>query len=238
MSISFTLAEASKILRIELPTTANALKSAFRRRSREVHPDHSVAVDAKEQFQILSAAYEFAQTRPDWLLAVDGATPGEALACDDGTPLSECGNGLGPTTNGRPCTDCGGKGFTSYTAETIPCPDCRRGGVLGVFIEYRCRRCGGDGTFKKNGRAAGKCFGCQGSGWIQEKRRNSAPDYFRFGFFGGSRIVNHCTTCKGRFEIKNPRGWLVYVKCHHCKGMGEILIFNPVIPKGLLAQRK
>ena len=47
---TFTLAEAVKILRVDLPTTANALKSAFRRRSREVHPDHSVAVDAKDGF--------------------------------------------------------------------------------------------------------------------------------------------------------------------------------------------
>lgn len=231
--LTYTIEEASKILRIKLPTTVNALKSAFRRRSREVHPDHSVAVDAKEQFQELSAAYEYVQTRLDWSMGEEYEGPSASSFCDDGTPLSTLGQGLGPTTNGRPCEGCDSKGFTSYSAWGVDCPDCRTS-LRGV--KYRCRRCGGDGTFKRDGKAVGQCRGCSGSGWIPERQK--APSD-RFGVFGGfhAEPVNRCTTCRGRGKINDPRGRVTHVKCYHCKGTGEILVFNPVIPKGLLSSR-
>lgn len=229
---TFTIEDASKILRIDLPTTGNALKSAFRRRSREVHPDHSVAVDAKEQFQLLSAAYEYAQVQPSWLIQIEGAQAEIAAVCDDGTPLVDLGKGLGPTTNGRPCDGCGSKGFTSYTAGEVPCSDCRS--TFGGEVSYRCRRCGGDGTFKRNGRNVGQCNGCRGSGWIRETRRERHAGLFGFHF----GVQNRCVTCKGRGTVKDPRGRVIYNKCDRCKGTGEILVFNPVIPKGLLGSRR
>lgn len=220
---SFTIAAASHILRVELPTTMNALKSAFRRRSREVHPDHSVAVDATKQFQALSAAYEFAQTQSSWLLATEGEAVNGNLLCDDGTPLADLGKGLGPLKNGRPCDGCGSKGFTSYSVARTPCGDCR---VEFGRVSYRCQRCGGDGVFKRNGRSVGQCNGCRGNGWIAELRRT--PSFF------GSR----CVTCKGAGDVPNPQGRQTHVKCYHCKGTGELLVFNPVIPKGLLGSRR
>jgi DnaJ-class molecular chaperone len=236
---TYTIEEASKILRIKLPTTPNALKSAFRRRSREVHPDHSVAVDAKEQFQALLAAYEYVQIRPEWLMQ-EYEGPSASSLCEDGTPLSALGQGLGPTTNGRPCDGCDSKGFTSYSAEQIQCRNCRASGIASSFVasvEYRCRRCGGDGTFKRGGKAVGQCNGCRGAGWILErgKKRTDA-----FGVFGGFHTVpvNRCVTCRGRGTVKNPRGRMLHQKCTGCKGTGEILVFNPVIPKGLLGSRR
>ena len=229
---TFTIEDASRILRVELPTTTNALKSAFRRRSREVHPDHSIAVDAKEQFQMLSAAYEYVQTQPAWLLLAEGAVD-TAQTCEDGTPLADLGKGLGPTINGRPCDGCGSRGFTSYSADRTACPDCRS---TMLHVEYRCRRCGGDGVFKRNGKAVGQCNGCRGMGWIREQGRKRTD---MFGVYGGfhSRSVNRCGTCKGTERVKNPHGAMLHNKCYHCKGTGEILVFNPVIPKGLLRAR-
>lgn len=228
---TFTIAAASHILRVELPTTMNALKSAFRRRSREVHPDHSVAVDATKQFQALSAAYEFAQTQPAWLLETEGEEVNGNLLCDDGTPLADLGKGLGPLKNGRPCDGCGSKGFTSYSVARTPCVDCR---VAFGRVSYRCRRCGGDGVFKRNGRSVGECNGCRGEGWIAETKRVRDP----FGFGFGVRLVNRCVTCKGERDVPNPQGRQTHVKCYHCKGTGELLVFNPVIPKGLLGSRR
>lgn len=223
---TFSIEDASKILCIKLPTTANALKSAYRRRSRIVHPDHSVAIDAKEQFQALAAAYEYAQTQPSWIAeGYDG--PSESSFCEDGTPLSDLGQGLGPTTNGKPCDGCDAKGFTSYSAEMVQCPDCRPG-IRNV--QYRCRRCGGDGMFKRDGRAMGQCNGCRGGGWVTSRDTKRVDTIF------GVRMMpaNRCATCRGVERVKDPRGRLIHNKCYSCKGTGEILVFNPVIPKGLL----
>lgn len=222
---TFTLPDAEKILCIALPTTLNALKSAFRRRSLRVHPDHSVAVDAKEQFQILSAAYEFAQTQVEWILSVEGEAH-QPDVCDDGTPLSDLGKGLGPTTNGKPCESCAGKGFNSYTNGMVSCSDCREEAFR---VSYRCRKCGGDGEFKRSGKSVGKCFGCQGLGWVPEQRRGR-------GLFGNVPI-NRCQTCKGAQVVRDPKAKKLHAKCWQCKGTGELLVFNPVIPKGLLRAR-
>lgn len=218
--MTFSIEEASRIIDIKLPTTANALKSAFRRRSRQVHPDHSIAVDAKTQFQALAAAYEFVQLQRDWILCDDGSANSPAQ-CVDGTLLSDLGQGLGATVNGRPCEPCSGKGFQSYHDDLFaytPCKDCRTRWltVFRAVIEYRCRRCGGDGNFKRHGKAIGPCKGCSGNGWIKAKTSS-----------------NHCVTCKGAGKIKNE-GMLLHNKCSNCKGTGELLVFNPVIPKGLL----
>ncbi len=230
MKSTFTIETASRIIGISLPTTANALKSAFRRRSREVHPDHSIATDATIRFQELTAAYEFAQLQRDWLLRDDGTENKPAMCVDGKTLLSDLGQGLGPTVNGKPCAPCGGKGFQSYTSEFDyePCKDCRTSwlGLFTEIVEYRCRRCGGDGNFKRNSKAVGDCRGCNGRGWIKSK------DAFH-AVLGLRTVKNRCVTCKGTSKIKSNNKML-YTKCTGCKGTGEILVFNPVIPKGLL----
>ena len=149
---------------------------------------------------------------------------------EEGILLKDLGLGLGPTTNGRPCDACCGKGYTSYSCEKDVCPDCRRVYDMHIFsfffdpegvFEYRCRKCKGTGSFTKNGKVVGTCFNCNGKGWHKVNRR----------------ARNSCQTCKGRMEIDNPKGAKKHLRCTTCKGTGEILVFNPVLPKGLLAGR-
>lgn len=123
-----TRAEAVSILGVAVPTTVNALKTAYHRKALEVHPDKCERgnPDAHLRFLAVQAAYE--------LLAKDteAVTEPERDVTIDGFPLSEFGKGLGPTVNGKPCPSCSGKGY-----------------VMTRGIRYTfCCRCEGSGEIK------------------------------------------------------------------------------------------
>jgi DnaJ-class molecular chaperone len=217
--------KAASILGVKLPTTMNVVKTAFRRMSRLEHPDVSKHQKAHERFLQIQEAYACLQKVAAEDTVIEKVTENDKT--EEGILLKDLGLGLGPTTNGRPCGDCGGKGFTSYSCEKEVCPDCRRVNVMvfsfwfdptGIF-EYRCRKCKGTGSFSKGEKVIGTCFNCNGKGWHRVNRRDR----------------NNCQTCKGRMEIDNPNGAKKHLRCTTCKGTGEILVFNPVLPKGLLA---
>ena len=206
--------EAVQLLHVTFPTTETALKSAFRRRALDVHPDRNKSPNAAAEFQRLQGAYEALVGDVEVVLCVEAQA-----CCDDGTSLSELGRGLGPAINGRPCTDCRGAGFQMYTtAESSECPDCLPVysglGLWGVAYQWRCPRCKGTGKFSRNGAVVGDCFRCKGQGWIRTRE-------------------NHCETCHGygRVSQKIQRR---YSRCTACNGAGEVRIYNPVLPKGLL----
>lgn len=208
------ITEAVKVLGLKPPTTTNAIKQAYKRASLLEHPDHSKHPQASERFQRVRKAYEIAIVNHDIIELTSHDM--EELRCQDGTPLSELGNGLGPRVNGRPCEFCEAKGFTSYRAGFIHCDNCHPVGFVGW--EYKCSRCEGSGDFRdKKGRIKGKCFKCNGLGW---KR--------------GRGHKNRCFKCNGLQMINDPNAPTLYRKCLECKGCGEVRIFNPVLPKGLL----
>jgi DnaJ-class molecular chaperone len=211
-----TSVEAAKTLGVALPVSLNALKTAYRRRSHEEHPDVSKHPQAAERFLALTIAYEHLQADPRALEY--SAEDARRLLTDDGTPLAELGKGLGPKTNGRPCDDCTGRGYRSYKIDGMRCPKCRPY-YLNIFHrawEYLCRKCNGSGKFKNKG----ECFPCRGTGWT---RTTSGR--------------NTCVACKGTEIVENPQAPVAHVKCAGCKGTGELMVFNPVLPKGLLAGR-
>jgi DnaJ-class molecular chaperone len=204
--------EAVDTLQIEIPTTANALKAVFRRRASEEHPDHSKHPKANERFRLVQEAFEL--LKGDSTVLVDA--PAEARL-DDGGSLEECGLGLGPTTNGRPCPSCHGRGYGTVHNDYVTCPDCQYPS-LGKQM-FRCRRCSGTGRFVRNGRDVGVCFACSGLGW----KVTSYPPY------------DYCPTCHGLGRVPTKR--VSYYRCTECKGTGEIVVLNPVLPKGLFAAR-
>ncbi len=126
--------------------------------------------------------------------------------CDDGTKLSKLGKGLGPTTNGMECPECRGRGFRKHATGRNPCMDCFTLGVQPVG----CTKCNRTGVFVVNGKLKGKCFECDGRG--SRKRA--------------------CLSCKGA-GFTGSTG-VVYAKCNKCEGCGEIPMWNPVLPRGLL----
>lgn len=218
--------KSAEVLGIELPTTRNLLKTAFRRRSHEEHPDQSQHPDANNRFIAVSAAYKHLREQDVFTLSGADERNTHTLC---GKALSDLGKGLGPTTNGRPCSTCSGVGYKEYRhPQIVDCANCRL--TYGRW-QYRCRRCEGTGKFKKGGKEIGECFGCKGSGWLTPKHQK-----MRIHPVWRSREpVNACKDCNGRGVQRQESKELFYQLCSECKGVGEIKIFNPVIPKGLLA---
>ncbi len=201
-----TREDAIEVLRLDVPTTPNALKSAYRRRAFEEHPDRSRHPHAADRFMDVQKAFALLDGDAEVVVGL----PAEARL-DDGTLLSELGLGLGPTINGKPCPSCRGKGYRAVN-KRVPCPDCR---AIGFFVQaFRCRRCNGTGRFTRNNRDVGECFACSGLGW------KTAP---RFA---------ECSTCHGT-HLATSTTIAAYYRCDGCSGTGEIVVLNPVLPKGL-----
>lgn len=206
--------EAAKLLDVKLPTTMNALKQGYKRASMKYHPDHNRAQDAAEQFQRVKAALDLLSASEHLEFSADDA---RNLKTENGIALSTLGKGLGPLTNGATCPECDARGFSVYTVGMEDCGDCRDE-FVNVFFTIRvlrCRKCNGSGTFKNKG----KCFACNGAGWMRPKHRH-----------------DNCRTCNGLGRVEKRNGQKVYNVCGKCKGCGELPMWNPVLPKGLLAR--
>jgi DnaJ-class molecular chaperone len=108
--------ESARLLGLKLPTTMNALKSAFHRKAREEHPDQSQAADAHERYLRVQDAYECLRRDATALSVTEEEV--RDLLCDDGaTKVADLGKGLPHNVNGKPCPQCDGKGFQSYSLE-------------------------------------------------------------------------------------------------------------------------
>lgn len=210
-----TTTEAANLLKIDLPTSMNALKRQFKRKAREEHPDKSKHPRAKERFISISNAFELlSKSANNEVIEIGEDT---SLTTIDGHPLVDLGNGLGPTINGIPCDNCKGRGYNSVS-ERIRCTDCRENAWY-MHIEYKCTKCAGSGSFKRGQKIIGDCFRCKGSGWFSPRTR---------------AFTNNCRKCKGSMYV-SVEYILSYHMCMGCKGSGEIEILNPVLPKGLIA---
>ena len=197
--------EALAVLNLKPPFSPNHLKTAYRRAAREEHPDHSKHPEAGDRFRRVQQAYEQLFGNGEVLEFTESMA--RATQTDDGTLLSELGKGLGPSTNGRPCDDCSGAGYRSYIIGWVACTSCPIG------LPRRCGPCKGTGTFQRPGRRAQRCNRCDGRGRLQDV----------------------CKVCNGRMRVPDPNQSRSYSKCLRCKGCGELMVFNPVLPKGLLA---
>ena len=213
-------AEALKLLQLTTPTTTNALKTAYRRFSKLEHPDLSKHPQAKERFARVNEAY---------LLLKDDTTIIEqeivtVTHTEEGDELAKLGRGLGPTTNGVACSECHGVGYRTVHQLDKACPDCRTNFSFGPLFhhsriggryEYKCQKCNGTGEFSKNGRKVGVCYPCNGTGWHVEKS-----------------WTNRCQTCHGLMLVMSKH--IECYTCTKCEGVGELPMWNPVLPRGLL----
>ena len=209
-----TTDEATSLLDVKLPTTINALKQAYKRASLKYHPDHNRAQNAADQFQQVKVAFALLSASEHLEFSADDA---RHLKTENGIALATLGKGLGPTTNGATCPECDARGFTVYTFGREDCPDCRDEFISAFFAirVQRCRKCNGSGLFRGNG----KCFGCEGAGWRRSRNHH-----------------DQCRTCHGLGSVEKRNGRKVYNVCGKCKGCGELPMWNPVLPKGLLAR--
>ncbi len=155
-----------QVLGLGLSFTSNELKSAYRCRARETHPDTG---GSREEFITVQAAWE--ALKGQCCLSVKGQT-----CVSDGTPLAELGLGLGPTVNAVDCCTCKGVGYLSHTdsgeRNAHPCVAC----FLGRFRQRSgktvdCRECHGKGYIPAakvdSTTTHTRCWGCAGVGETQ-----------------------------------------------------------------------
>jgi len=246
--------QACAVLGVTLPIAEGALKSAFRRKSLETHPDQNQG-NTGEDFIMVKEAYDFL-LGSEMILRATQMEFGAFTS--DGTPLSELGKGLPMTKPGVKCEDCSGKGYNEqpighHVWET--CPHCHGKYRLSVLP---CKKCGGDGKFKRDGKVVGKCYQCNGTGEFKPKHPVTCKEcnpYNKDGEFGQLMDELHTYDPIVEFIVWSEWkrggdwGWIgyglshkgmiprfksVYHVCSKCKGTGEIELFNPVLKRNRL----
>ncbi len=86
-----------------------------------------------------------------------------------------------------------------------------------------CTHCNSQGYTITRDHVRPRCLKCNGTG--------VKSGSFRFSFFA----ENYCVDCNGSGRGPDRVAQVYAMKCHDCKGTGEIEVLNPVIPKGRLA---
>lgn len=195
---------------IKEPVTRSYFKAVYRKALFGCHPDRGGSV---EKFIQLQKAFEELIDNSSLFTDNDKQT-----VTSDGTPLRELGLGLGFNKNGMECNICRGFGYSINCGRSFSvCPECEYGRVKRVFA---CKHCRGTGRFtQKYTKKEVVCRTCNGT-----------------GKFTHPHLTQVCSRCNGTATIYNKDNKTYYTKCYHCKGTGEIEMFNPVIPKGLLQQ--
>lgn len=231
--------EAKKLLDVPDKFSPQALKSAFRRASFLKHPD---AGGSQDGFVALMQAFE--ALKP--YASTTGASAEElrTLTTVEGTPLNDLGKGYPLTVSARTCEKCQGHGYRTFhdTAQAqVTCQHCSGQGL----VRYPCKKCSGTGGYKhpKTGKVIGKCYRCNGSGWFYPENKRPAAHPFMWGSFtrlkyipGSRKRGQTCRYCDGDGFVwrELKKDGVLYTICETCKGVGEVKMANPVIPRGFL----
>jgi hypothetical protein len=145
--------------------------------------------------------------------------------------------GAGKTREGT-CRTCRGSGrfFPGVGAEDVD---------TGWVVDQKGRRISVQSSKKKANLYGRICFECEGAGripWTQNVFERLWDVYDRrrsrvVGIFLAEKMVESGTPMSKAKEILGFKGegrQVFYHKCYKCKGIGEIEMFNPVLPRGLL----
>lgn len=229
--------EAAKFLGLDLPTELRLLKSAYRKRSLILHPDVGGSAAG---FRDLEEAYRCLVDSPDVLKKCSDEIV-QRTVC--GRLLSELGGGYPLSVSAKMCSNCEGAGYRILREPRMKdCEACHGTG----WKHLKCNRCGGTGDFKRGGKVVGKCYGCKGTGefvphyWAEDKRererKQKKSPFHPFDYGRQSPPSHYCNECDmaGRVYVKDEASYAVM--CDECEGLGELKMFNPVLPRALLAE--
>jgi DnaJ-class molecular chaperone len=168
----------------------------------------------------------------------------------DGYKLCDLGNGYPITESAITCETCDGHGYRQYSGmveHTGHYEACKVCGGDGLKF-YPCKKCEGTGKYRhpKSGKVVGECYQCNGTGKFYPfgKIKKSGFGYFfdtmmnDAPYVPGTRKIGvNCPDCNGRGRVEVVAdGRPFFRRCDECKGVGEIRIFNPVLPRGLFAK--
>lgn len=212
--------DAEEHFGIIFPTTLDKFKKAFKKRCFELRADRG---ENKIEFGQMKEVYDkivTLQEVSDIFIGNNGA--GKITTTIEGLLLSELGLGLGMNVNANDCSECTGNGYTEYLGRRwTVCNNCDEDGF--VKSEFICRDCKGSGKFRqRRTKEVVNCKRCSGT-----------------GKFKHPHLVNLCLKCRGSKTLwSKDKESVLYRLCWKCKGAGEIKIWNPVLPKGLILLRK
>jgi molecular chaperone DnaJ len=191
-----------EILGVSRDADAEAIKKAYRRLARQLHPDVNPDPATQEQFKEVSAAYEVL------------SDPEKRRMYDlGGDPFSRSGAGQGAGFSFTDIMDAffGGAGGAGGAAQGRgPRPRARRGQDALVRLEIELAEAAFGVTRDLKVDTAVLCTVCQGSGAA-----------------AGSQPIT-CETCHGRGEVQHvQRSFLGEIRtlrpCNACRGYGEII---------------
>jgi len=199
------------------------LLKAYRRLAFEKHPDTG---GSEDEFDELQKRYEEAMNFANvGNVDIDRTT-------SDGTKLSTLGKGLPLTISAKTCDVCGGNGYVEYRdirkTRSEHCKPCDGSGLL----FYPCKKCDGSGKY-----GYGECFLCGGSGRFYPKSKRPPVIFQRLNYIPGTKVLGiNCRVCGGygTHDVASEYTY-TYGVCKNCEGKGEVRIYNPVIPRGFLA---
>jgi len=211
------------------------LKKAFRKIALKEHPDvggdRVVFERSVDYFKTLEKACSNFGSGDDKCISSDKTI--------DGIKLSDLGKGYPITESAATCEVCDGHGYTSFHDEWSkvyqPCGDCFGTGIF----SYPCKKCGGSGEYSRNGKVIGECNLCNGSGRFYPENKNPLRGFFYTIKYipGTMKKAIACKRCDGSGTVfgyaENSK--LLHRVCDKCEGIGEIKLFNPVLPRGFLA---
>lgn len=203
-----------ELLGVDRGADEDAIKKAYRRQARKLHPDVNPDPEAQERFKQVSTAYEVLSD-PDKRAAYDrGGDPFSGSSFGQGAGFSFTdimdaffgGGGPGGAASGRGPRSRVRRGQDALIRLEIDLA----GAAFGVSREIKvdtavmCTTCGGDGA------AAGsqpvRCDTCHGQGEVAQVQRS---------FLGEIRTLRPCPSCSGfGSTIPDP--------CRECAGDGRV----------------
>ncbi len=204
-----------EILGLSREADEKAIKSAFRRLARELHPDVSEAPDAEERFREAAEAYEVLSKRETRELydrfGHEGLRTGGFRPTDfDFANLAdlfsvffgdELFGGLGARPGRRAA-----RGADILAEVEIELPEAAEGATRTVPfpVSLACPRCNGSGAAP--GTAPTTCPRCEGTGRLQSVSTSAFGQFVR---------TQACPDCGGAGEI-------VETPCEDCAGSGRV----------------
>jgi DnaJ-class molecular chaperone len=186
------------------PVTKSALIKRFRELAKEKHPDTGGSDEAFKELKLnFDAAIGFAVD--------DSQQERDATHTIDGVPLINLGYGHPRHVSAVECDRCQRRGWI----ETVHYRYVH--GTCDHTFPVPCKSCGRTGRYTNKRGEKVDCWSCQSTGW----RRITVSDPYR------------CRKCYGLWWLgTTAESETVKVVCNKCDGVGEVILFNPVLQRG------
>jgi DnaJ-class molecular chaperone len=214
--------------------TIRELKRKYRSLAMKMHPDTGGDAVA---FNNLQDAYNVLKMHVKDPVNVDDRSGALFV---EGRPISEFGHGYPISENARTCERCDGNGFVAFYRSMPVEKRCSGCDGTGAF-SYPCRKCDGSGRYIRGGKDRGECNLCKGGGRFYPENKKAVMSFFfeRIVYIPGTtRRAHVCRACGGNGVRLFYEKVASYMECPDCHGIGEIKMWNPVIPRGFMSGMK